>query len=92
MMMPMPSAAVMSDETRYEQNLKVVRRRDPSILRIFDQFPHVTVYEYLYEQEPPRWEKYGCEGTMFLFERQVDHIMMHLLNTTVAVLHVLDKC
>ena len=55
----------MSPETRYEHNLKVLRRRDPTITSIFDQFSHVCVYHHNGE----KWEKHGYEGSMFLFER-----------------------
>ncbi|KAF5343586.1 hypothetical protein D9757_002101 [Collybiopsis confluens] len=55
----------MSAASRYAHNLKVLRRRDPSILRIFDQFSHVCVYHHNGE----RWEKKGYEGSMFLYER-----------------------
>ncbi|KAH9831129.1 uncharacterized protein C8Q71DRAFT_799051 [Rhodofomes roseus] len=50
----------------YENNLKVLRRREPSILSIFDQFSHVCVYHY----HANKWEKQGYEGSMFLFEKQ----------------------
>ncbi|KAF7323728.1 Serine carboxypeptidase S10 [Mycena kentingensis (nom. inval.)] len=55
----------MSPEARYEHNLKVLRRRDPSIISIFDQFTHVCVYHHNGEG----WEKNGFEGSMFLYER-----------------------
>ncbi|KAG7085529.1 hypothetical protein E1B28_003088 [Marasmius oreades] len=55
----------MSAESRYEHNLKVLRRRDPSIISIFDQFSHVCVYHHNGE----KWEKHGFEGSMFLYER-----------------------
>ncbi|KAH9918642.1 uncharacterized protein B0H18DRAFT_957816 [Fomitopsis serialis] len=50
----------------YENNLKVLRRREPSIVSIFDQFSHVCVYHY----HANKWEKQGYEGSMFLFEKQ----------------------
>ncbi|KZT66551.1 hypothetical protein DAEQUDRAFT_695405 [Daedalea quercina L-15889] len=50
----------------YENNLKVLRRREPSIVSIFDQFSHVCVYNY----HANKWEKQGHEGSMFLFEKQ----------------------
>jgi hypothetical protein len=59
----------MSHASRFALNLNVVRRRDPSIVRIFDQFNHVTVYHHNYEAG--KWEKHGYEGAMFLFERRV---------------------
>ncbi|KAJ7201683.1 hypothetical protein GGX14DRAFT_464666 [Mycena pura] len=55
----------MSPEARYNHNLKVLRRRDPSIISIFDQFTHVCVYHHNGET----WEKNGFEGSMFLYER-----------------------
>ncbi|KDQ33634.1 hypothetical protein PLEOSDRAFT_152720 [Pleurotus ostreatus PC15] len=55
----------MSPATRYNSNLKVLRRRDPSIVSIFDQFSHVCVYHH----NGDKWEKQGYEGSMFLYER-----------------------
>ncbi|KAH7882466.1 hypothetical protein F5I97DRAFT_370510 [Phlebopus sp. FC_14] len=55
----------MSPASRYNSNLKVVRRRDPSIVSIFDQFSHVCVYHH----NGDKWEKQGYEGSMFLYER-----------------------
>ncbi len=55
----------MSPSERYESNLRVLRKRDPSIVSIFDQFGHVCVYHYVNK----KWEKNGYEGSMFLFER-----------------------
>lgn len=55
----------MSPASRYNHNLKVLRRRDPSIVSIFDQFSHVCLYHY----NGKKWEKQGFEGSMFLYER-----------------------
>jgi len=55
----------MSPASRYNHNLKVLRRRDPSIVSIFDQFSHVCVYHH----NGKKWEKQGFEGSMFLYER-----------------------
>ncbi|PFH49375.1 hypothetical protein AMATHDRAFT_63340 [Amanita thiersii Skay4041] len=55
----------MSPMSRYNHNLKVLRRRDPSIISIFDQFSHVCVYHH----NGKKWEKQGYEGSMFLYER-----------------------
>jgi hypothetical protein len=57
----------MTPASRYNHNLKVLRRRDPSIVSIFDQFSHVCVYHHNGE----KWEKQGFEGSMFLYERYV---------------------
>lgn len=46
-------------------NLKLMRRREPTILSIFDQFDHVCVYKI---DQNGRWDKAGYEGSMFLFE------------------------
>jgi hypothetical protein len=62
-----PAAATlgMSPAARYNHNLKVLRKRDPSITSIFDQFSHVAVYHH----NGTSWQKNGYEGSMFLFER-----------------------
>ena len=62
-----PPSLGMSPASRYKHNLKVLRRRDPSIISIFDQFSHVCVYHH----DGKKWEKHGYEGSMFLFERCV---------------------
>ena len=64
---PIPAAAGMSPGSRYNHNLKVLRRRDPSIVSIFDQFSHVCLYHH----DGEKWEKKGYEGSMFLYERFV---------------------
>ncbi|KAF8636045.1 hypothetical protein AX17_003840 [Amanita inopinata Kibby_2008] len=56
----------MSPMSRYNHNLKVLRRRDPSIVSIFDQFSHVCVYHH----NGKKWEKQGFEGSMFLYDRE----------------------
>ena len=66
---PLPPIAGMSPGSRYNHNLKVLRRRDPSIVSIFDQFSHVCLYHHNGE----KWEKKGYEGSMFLYERFVWH-------------------
>jgi len=62
-----PPSVGMSPTSRYNQNLKVLRRHDPSIVSIFDQFSHVCLYHH----NGTKWEKKGFEGSMFLFERYV---------------------
>ncbi|KAI0044785.1 hypothetical protein FA95DRAFT_1574238 [Auriscalpium vulgare] len=62
---PLPGTG-MTPASRYAQNLKVLRRHDPSIVSIFDQFSHVCLYHHNGE----KWEKKGFEGSMFLFERE----------------------
>lgn len=62
---PQPPPLGMTPASRYDSNLRVMRRRDPSILSIIDQFSHVCVYQH----NGNNWEKHGVEGSMFLFER-----------------------
>jgi hypothetical protein len=80
---PIPATAGMSPSSRYNHNLKVLRRRDPSIVSIFDQFSHVCLYHYNGE----KWEKKGYEGSMFLYERfvwQLVKIRNSLVNRSCA--------
>ncbi|KAJ3767027.1 hypothetical protein FB446DRAFT_356988 [Lentinula raphanica] len=59
------TSTTMSAASRYAHNLKVLRRRDPSIQRIIDQFSHVCVFHH----NGKSWEKQGFEGPMFVYER-----------------------
>ncbi|KAI0037196.1 hypothetical protein K488DRAFT_81418 [Vararia minispora EC-137] len=66
---PAPQASQnngMSLAHRYVQNLKVLRRNDPAIVSIIDQFSHVCIYHY----DGNKWEKKGFEGSFFVFERR----------------------
>ncbi|OBZ78059.1 hypothetical protein A0H81_02320 [Grifola frondosa] len=49
----------------YQNNMKVLLRREPSIISILDQFSHVCLYHH----NGSKWEKQGYEGSMFLFEK-----------------------
>lgn len=51
----------------YDNNLKVLRRRDPTITSIIDQFSHICLYRYTGE----KWKKEGFEGTLFVVEQYV---------------------
>ncbi|KAI0305213.1 Dcp1-like decapping family-domain-containing protein [Multifurca ochricompacta] len=51
--------------SRYQKNLKSLRRIDPTIVSIIDQFSHICLYR-LHEG---KWQKDGFEGASFLFER-----------------------
>ncbi|PPQ70982.1 hypothetical protein CVT24_009937 [Panaeolus cyanescens] len=65
---PPPSSSsrpTMSSAARYAFNLKAIRKRDPTIVSIFDTLPHVCVYHF----QDNKWSKHGFEGSMFLFER-----------------------
>ncbi|KAH8116154.1 hypothetical protein DFH11DRAFT_1542919 [Phellopilus nigrolimitatus] len=69
---PEPSFDVgMSPASRYYKNLRVLRRHDPHIVSIFDQFAHVTLY---YQPEPDKFERGGYEGVMFFFERDIQPV------------------
>jgi hypothetical protein len=58
-------ASALTSRSIYNSNLNVLRKRDPSIVTIFDQFSYVSVFDH----NGTKWEKHGCEGTMFLYER-----------------------
>ena len=65
---PQPQAqSTMTDSSRYQKNLKSLRRIDPTIFSIVDQFSHICLYR-LHEG---KWLKDGFEGASFLFERCV---------------------
>jgi len=66
----------MSPASRYHSNLKVLRRRDPSIVSIFDQFSHVCIYHH----NGQKWQKHGFEGSMFLYERLRFFLFLFLLS------------
>ena len=57
----------MTAAARYQKNLKSLRRIDPTIVSIVDQFSHICLYR-LHEG---KWLKDGFEGASFLFERCV---------------------
>jgi hypothetical protein len=63
----------MTTAARYQHNLNVMRRRDPSIQTIFDQFDHVCIY---LQEEAGKWQKIGVEGSLFLFESYVTRWMV----------------
>ena len=56
--------AVASDSI-YHNNLTVLKRGDPTITSIIDQFSHVCVYN----RNNDNWQKCGYEGSMFIFEK-----------------------
>jgi hypothetical protein len=81
---PAQSHLGMSPQSRYLSNMKVVRRRDPSIVSIFDQFSHVCVYHH----NGDKWEKQGYEGSMFLYERCVLHISCNVFTCSSSATYV----
>jgi hypothetical protein len=60
-----PQAQTLSAGARYQRNLKSLRRIDPTIVSIIDQFSHIC----LYRLHDGKWQKDGFEGASFLFER-----------------------
>src|SRR5215475_8200496 len=76
----------MTPASRYDSNLKVLRRRDSSIVSIFDQFSHVCVYHH----NGKKWEKQGFEGSMFLYEwYQLCRLSIQPLSLTLPlVIHI----
>ena len=61
------STTALTAAARYQKNLKSLRRVDPTIISIIDQFSHICLYR-LHEG---KWQKDGFEGASFLFERCV---------------------
>lgn len=70
----------MTHEARLAWNLKILKRHDPLIMRIFDQAPYAVLYSFNHANahDPDggkgrkyegTWEKTGVEGTVFLIER-----------------------
>ncbi|KAF8480411.1 Dcp1-like decapping family-domain-containing protein, partial [Russula ochroleuca] len=59
------STTSLTAAARYQRNLKILRRIDPTIVSIIDQFSHICLYR-LHEG---KWQKDGFEGASFLFER-----------------------
>ena len=52
----------LSFDQIYNNNMTVLKRRDPTVAAIMDSFSHVCLYAY----NGDKWEKSGCEGTMFM--------------------------
>ncbi|KAF8315408.1 PH domain-like protein [Clavulina sp. PMI_390] len=82
----------MAPEARLEWNLRVLRRHDPLITRIFDQAPYAVLYTFnhTHAHDPDggkgrkyegNWEKTGIEGTVFIVERnEAPHYGFFILN------------
>lgn len=67
------STTALTAAARYQKNLKSLRRVDPTIISIVDQFSHICLYR-LHEG---KWQKDGFEGASFLFERRVFRLCRH---------------
>ena len=61
------SSTSLTAADRYQKNLNSLRRIDPTIFSIIDQFSHIC----LYRLHDGKWQKDGFEGASFLFERCV---------------------
>lgn len=72
----------MSAEMRLAWNLKILKRHDPLITRIFDQAPYAVLYTFAHannqniesgqgKKYEGTWDKSGIEGTVFIIERCV---------------------
>ncbi|KAI0337644.1 hypothetical protein BDW22DRAFT_1363904 [Trametopsis cervina] len=70
--------AVASDSI-YHNNLTVLKRGDPSVVSIIDQFSHVCLYNY--NGRTQKWAKEGFEGSMFIVEHVDEPIYgIYILN------------
>ncbi|EIN09140.1 hypothetical protein PUNSTDRAFT_143725 [Punctularia strigosozonata HHB-11173 SS5] len=84
---PQPTATPDATNKVYiwETNLKMIRRREPTVQKLFDCFHHVALYSCEPttegEDETPKWEKMPYEGSMFLFQREdYPHYGYYILN------------
>lgn len=59
----------------YQHNLNVIKRRDPSIVSILDQFSHVCLYNF--DGKANKWLREGHEGSIFIVEQYVDPRIFH---------------
>ncbi|EKM56889.1 uncharacterized protein PHACADRAFT_160427 [Phanerochaete carnosa HHB-10118-sp] len=50
----------------YQNNLRTIKRRDPTIVSILDQFSHVCLYKF--NGMTMKWEREGYEGSIFIVE------------------------
>jgi hypothetical protein len=57
-----------------ELNLQVLRRHDPSIVRILSIAPYTVLYNFVVEDEQPKWDKNGIEGTLFVCQLEQSEI------------------
>lgn len=73
------STTAVTAAARYEKNLNCLRRVDPTIVSIIDQFSHICLYR-LHEG---KWQKDGHEGASFLFERCVFYFHSSLISNSI---------
>ena len=78
----------MAPEIKYAQNLKVLKRADPSIESIVDQFPHVCIYQYDFAAH--KWDKRGYEGSFFIFERY-EHLPLRLYVPRILIMCIDER-
>ncbi|GJE86703.1 mRNA decapping enzyme 1 [Phanerochaete sordida] len=57
---------VLALDSIYQNNLKTMKRRDPTIVSILDQFSHVCLYSF--NGKTKKWEREGFEGSIFIVE------------------------
>lgn len=73
----------MSPEAKLAWNLKILKRHDPLISRIYDQCPYGVLYTFAHAMKnmefeagkgrkyEGHWGKTNVEGTVFIIERYV---------------------
>lgn len=60
---------VLALDSIYQNNLNVIKRRDPSVVSILDQFSHVCLYNFNGKEK--KWVREGYEGSIFIVEQYV---------------------
>lgn len=58
---------VLALDSIYQNNLNVIKRRDPTIVSILDQFSHVCLYNFNGKEK--KWVREGYEGSIFIVEQ-----------------------
>ncbi|KAI0700177.1 hypothetical protein BC835DRAFT_1412196 [Cytidiella melzeri] len=70
---------VVASDSIYQNNLTVLKRGDPTIVSIIDQFSHVCLYNY--NGRTGKWAKEGFEGSMFIVEHADEPVYgIYILN------------
>ena len=60
----------LAQDSIYQNNLNVIKRRDPSVVSILDQFSHICLYNF--NGKTGKWVREGYEGSIFIVEQYVN--------------------
>ncbi|KIP06286.1 hypothetical protein PHLGIDRAFT_36001 [Phlebiopsis gigantea 11061_1 CR5-6] len=69
----------LAQDSIYQNNLNVIKRRDPSVVSILDQFSHICLYNF--NGKTGKWVREGYEGSIFIVEhRDAPNYSFFILN------------